>query len=90
VLHVALPPTPTEIPLGEAVDRYLESCRRRAAIRRLSPATVTNYTVDLHRFLELLPAAGEHTTESVTGVHVDEALLAYANTTDHRHKPAPG
>ena len=87
---MALPPTPTVIPLGEAVERYLESCRRRAMIRRLSAATVTNYTVDLHRFLELLPAAEAHTTESVTGAHVDEALLAYANTTDHRHNPAPG
>ncbi|GGG72121.1 hypothetical protein GCM10011374_41110 [Kocuria dechangensis] len=87
---MALPPTPTVIPLDEAVERYLESCRRRAAIRRLSAATVTNYTVDLHRFLELLPQAGEHTTESVTGAHVDEALLAYANTADHRTKPAPG
>jgi integrase/recombinase XerC len=86
---MALPPTPTVIPLDEAVGRYLEACRRRAMIRRLSPATVTNYTVDLHRFLELLPAAGEHTTESVTGTHVDEELLAYVNTTDHRHKPAP-
>ncbi|GGG65918.1 hypothetical protein GCM10011374_32350 [Kocuria dechangensis] len=87
---MALPPPPTEIPLSEAVERYLESCRRRAMIRRLSAATVGNYTVDLHRFLELLPAAGEHTTESVTGSHVDEALLAYANTADHRRKPAPG
>jgi site-specific recombinase XerD len=87
---VALPPTPTEIPLPEAVERYLELCRNKAAIRRLSPTTVRNYTADLHRFLELLPDAQEHTTESVTGAHVDEVLLAYANTTDHRKKPAPG
>ncbi|MEX5302802.1 hypothetical protein [Kocuria sabuli] len=77
---MALPPTPTEIPLAEAVECYLEACRNKALIRRLSPATVHNYTVDLYRFLELLPQAEEHTSESVTGAHVDEVLLAYANT----------
>jgi site-specific recombinase XerD len=87
---VALPPTPTEIPLPEAVERYLELCRQKALIRRLSPTTVRNYTADLHRFLELLPDAQTHTTESVTGAHVDEVLLAYANTTDHRRTPTPG
>jgi integrase/recombinase XerC len=87
---MALPPTPTEIPLPEAVDCYLEVCRNKAAIRRLSAATVRSYTADLHRSLELLPAAEAHTTESVTGAHVDEALLAYANTAAHRKKPAPG
>jgi hypothetical protein len=51
---------------------------------------VRNYTADLHRFLELLPNAAAHTTEPVTGAHVDEVLLAYANTTDHRRTPAPG
>ncbi|NVC25352.1 hypothetical protein E7Z53_18205 [Kocuria salina] len=68
---MALPPTPTEIPLVEAVERYLETCRNKVLIRRLSAATAHNYTVDLHRLLELLPQAGEHTTESVTGAHVD-------------------
>jgi site-specific recombinase XerD len=87
---MALPPTPTEIPLAEALERYLEACRNKVLIRRLSRATVGNYTVDLHRFLELLPCAAEHTTESVTGAHVDEVLLAYANTADHRRKPTPG
>jgi site-specific recombinase XerD len=87
---MALPPTPTEIPLAQAVDRYLEACRNKVLIRRLSPATVGNYTADLHRFLELLPASGEHTTESVTGADVDEVLLAYANTADHRRKPLSG
>ncbi|MEX5270888.1 tyrosine-type recombinase/integrase [Kocuria sabuli] len=87
---MALPPTPTEIPLAEAVERYLEACRNKVLIRRLSAATAGNYTADLHRFLELLPNAAEHTTESVTGAHVDEVLLAYANTADHRRKPPPG
>jgi site-specific recombinase XerD len=79
---VALPPIPTEIRRPEAVDCYLQLCRRKALIRRLSPATVRKYTADLHRFLELLPSAQEHTTKSVTGAHFDEVLLAYANTTD--------
>ena len=87
---MALPPTPTEIPLRDAVERYLESCRKKALIRRMSPATVHNYSVDLHRFLEFLPRADEHTTESVTGADVDDALLAYANYADHRRKPTPG
>jgi site-specific recombinase XerD len=87
---MALPPTPTEIPLPEAVERYLELCRQKVLIRRLSPTTVRNYTADLHRFLELLPDAAAHTTESVTGAHVDEVLLAYANTADHRRTPNVG
>lgn len=87
---MALPPTPTEIPLREAVDRYLEFCRRKAMIRNMSAATVKNYTVDLERFYEFLPRAEEHTTESVTGEDVDDALLAFANSADHRRKPAPG
>ncbi|MEX5303272.1 tyrosine-type recombinase/integrase [Kocuria sabuli] len=87
---MALPPIPTEIPLPDAAERYLEVCRRKVLIRRLSPATVRNYTADLHRFLELLPDAEAHTTESVTGLHIDEVLLAYANTADHRRRPGPG
>jgi site-specific recombinase XerD len=87
---MALPPTPTEIPLAEAVGRYLVACRNKVLIRRLSATTVGNYTADLHRFLELLPRATEHTTESVTGAHVDEVLLAYANTADQRRKLVPG
>jgi hypothetical protein len=78
------------IPLAEAVDRYLAACRNKVAIRRLSAATVGNYSVDLHRFLELFPAAGEHTTELVTGARADEVLLAYPNTADHRREPSPG
>lgn len=87
---MALPPTPTEIPLREAVDRYLEFCRRKALVRSMSSATVKNYAVDLERFLEFLPRAEAHTSESVTGADVDDALLAYANSADHRHNPAPG
>ncbi|WP_309125732.1 site-specific integrase [Kocuria sp.] len=87
---MAPPPAPTGIPLPEAVERYLEVCRNKAAIRRLSAATVRNYTADLHRFLELLHNAQAHTTESVTGAHVDEVLLAYAHTADHRRTPATG
>ena len=49
-----------------------------------------DYTADLHRFLELLHNAQAHTTESVTGAHVDEVLLAYAHTADHRRTPATG
>lgn len=87
---MALPPAPTEIPLREAVDRFLAAVDRRARIQSLSEATARNYRVDLERFLELLPRAQEHTTESVTGEDVDEALLIFAGTADHRRRPRPG
>lgn len=87
---MALPPPPTEIPLREAVDRFLASVDRRARIQSISAATAKNYRVDLERFLELLPRAEEHSTESVTGEDVDDALLAFAGTADHRRKPLPG
>lgn len=87
---MALPPPPAEIPLREAVERFLVSVDRRARVHSISAATAKNYRVDLERFLELLPRAQEHSTESVTGEDVDEALLIFAGTTDHRRKPRPG
>lgn len=84
---MALPPPPVEIPLQEAVARFLASVDRRARVQSLSAATAKNYRVDLERFLELLPRASEHTAESVTGQDVDEALLLFAGTADHRRKP---
>lgn len=87
---MALPPPPVEIPLQEAVARFLASVDRRARVQSLSAATAKNYRVDLERFLELLPRASEHTAESVTGQDVDEALLLFAGTADHRRKPGLG
>ncbi|MEX5270274.1 hypothetical protein [Kocuria sabuli] len=81
---------PDRDPRAEAVERCLGACRRKMLIRRPSAATVHHDTVDLHRFLELLPSAAEHTTEPVTGARVDEVLPAYANTADHRRNPPPG
>ena len=80
---MALPPPVTEVPLREAVERYLEACRAKARAQSMAPATVKNYTWDLERFLDLLPGTVLHTTESVTGEEIDQALRAFAHGTDH-------
>ena len=87
---MALPPPVTEVPLREAVERYLEACRAKARAQSMAPATVKNYTWDLERFLDLLPGTVLHTTESVTGEEIDITPAARRMLEDIGHPFAGG
>lgn len=83
------PPQPQRIPLGIAVDRFVDSMEARVTVGELSVRTVSNYRQDLKH---LVNAVGEEIiTDDISGADLDQALLAFGRRPDARMKnPGPG
>lgn len=77
------PPQPTRIPLGRAVDTFLDDMNARALVGSLSPATVRNYRADLSEFATIIGA--DTVTDDITGQDVDRAIYTYGTTPDGRY-----
>lgn len=76
------PPSLVRIPLGRAVDQYLERVRAQASVGRLSPRTAVNYERDLREFVQIV---GEGTiVDDITGEDLDDALLMFGQVPDGR------
>lgn len=70
------------IPLGDAVDTYLDECAAKVQAKRLSPRTVDNYRRDLGQFVSLV---GEKViADDVDHKMVDKAIAAFSADRDHR------
>ena len=80
------PPTPQRIPLGESVDRYLDSITAQVSVGKLRAATRDNYSSDLKNFIEVLGA--DIITDDITGEDVDRAVGVFAAGDDKRYTKA--
>ncbi|MFI6519033.1 tyrosine-type recombinase/integrase [Spirillospora sp. NPDC050679] len=66
----------------EAVDRYTEMVRAKAATGALAPGSAEVYVRDVHTFAEL--AGAGRVLDDLTGEDVDEVLLKFAHKPDGR------
>lgn len=78
------PPKPKDVPLAQAVDRYIDAMEARVSVGQLSERTVSNYRADLRHFVTFV---GESVlVDDVTAEQVDEALLAFTKRPDARRR----
>jgi len=68
----------------EAVGRYTEMIRAKAATGALAASTAEVYIRDVHTFAEL--AGGEGVLDDLDGADVDEVLLRFAHKPDGRRR----
>ncbi|MDR1791325.1 MAG: tyrosine-type recombinase/integrase [Propionibacteriaceae bacterium] len=80
---MAIPPPLDLIPLGEAIDRYLDNARNRVALQQLSPRTLTAWAADLGDLAELV--GEDRITDEIDGHDIDDAVTRFATLPDRRH-----
>lgn len=80
---MAAPPKLNRIPLGEAIDRYLDAVSAQVTVGDRSPQTRDNYAADLRSFVEIVGA--DTIADDISGEDVDAALVKFGNQPDRRY-----